>query len=151
VKELDRRRVGLRSGAIVLGVAALLTPLLAAGGSTADTPRCFFKVTGPQTRPDQTLLSKATFHCVVTYPGARARVAVQRQVKGHWMTVGQTRTTIDIVPGRSYTVSTKVPCKASTTFTGVKIRTFFALKTHSGRFVLPSQADPALCRFNSPS
>lgn len=65
------------------------------------------------------------------------------------MTVGQTRTTIDIAPNRTYTVSTKVPCKASSTFTGVKIRTFFALKADSFRFALPTQADPALCRFES--
>jgi hypothetical protein len=139
----------LKLAAVVCAACAVLIALVVVGVSAAASPRCDFRVTGPQTRPDQTLLSKASFHCVLAYPGARASVAIQRRVNGHWMTVGQTRKVIDIAPGRSYTVRTKVPCKASTTFTGVKIRTFFTLKTHTFRFVLPTQADPALCRFTS--
>jgi ketosteroid isomerase-like protein len=129
----------------------VLIPLLAASSSAAGTPRCEFRVYGPIEHPNGTLYSKATFHCAVNYRGARARVAIQRRVGGQWVTVGQTRRTVNVAQGHHYTVSTAVPCKASNTFTGVKVRTYFTLKTSSGRVVLPSQADPALCRFQSTS
>jgi hypothetical protein len=136
-------------------VGGVLALLVSTGESAADSPRCDFQVTGPyQTdtpyrHSSAVVVSKASFHCVAAYPGARARVALQRRVNGQWTTLGQTRQTIDIARGRHYTVRTKVGCQASSTFTGEKIRTFFALKTHSGRFELPSAADPSLCRFKS--
>ena len=133
-----------------LWAAGAVLTLLAVAGSATGTPRCEFRVYGP-IEHNGTLFSKATFHCAVSYQGARARVAIQKRVQGHWMTVGQTRRTIGIVAARHYTVSTAVPCKPSNTFTGVKVRTYFTLKTSSGRVVLPSQADPALCRFDSGS
>lgn len=132
-----------------LCTACALTSLIAAAVSAGDSPRCAFKVVGPRTRPNQTLLSEASFHCTRAYTGAQARVAVQKQVKGHWRTVGQTKQTIDVAIGKSYTVTASVPCKATTNFTGVKIRTFFSLKASTFHFVLPSRADPALCRFES--
>lgn len=136
-------------------VCAVVAPLAAARGSRADSPRCDFKVTGPfQTdRPYQrstaTVVSKGSFRCVAAYPGTQVRVALQQRVNGHWTTLGQTRTTIDVASGRRYTVRTKVGCRASSTFTGAKIRTFFTVKTHSGRVVLPSAPERSLCRFHS--
>ena len=134
-------------GGALCGVCAVA--LAIASGSAADGFRCYFKVFGPQTRPDNTLVSKASYRCVRDYPGSRARVAVQRRLSGRWMTVGQTRKTIDIAAGKHYTIVASVPCQASTNFTGVKIRTYFTLKGKTFRFVLPSLADPALCTFNS--
>lgn len=135
----------------VWAVCAVLFLLLAAGGSAAPSPHCAFKVTGPQTRPDNTLVSNASFRCVRAYRWALAKVAVQERRDGQWVTAGQQLTAIEVARGKSYTVIVKVPCKASTGFTGVKIRTLFVLRTSSWRFVLPTQADPALCTFNSAS
>ena len=138
----ERRRTALWCNA-----GAVVTAALVVGGSAAaSTPRCFWKVSGPQTRPG-ILVSKADFHCDVAYPGTHTRVAIQRRVKGRWETVGQTRQTIDVAAGQNYTVTTSVPCRATLGFTGVMIRTFFAFRFNSSRFVLPSAPENALCRF----
>jgi hypothetical protein len=132
--------------ALGCAACAVLTAVLLPGASAgASGPRCFFKVYGPLTQPDNTLLSKGTFRCSVGYRAAGVSVAVQRRVQGRWTTVAAVHRTMNVAAGRSYTVSVSVPCRAALGPTGVTTRTFFDVATHSGRLVLPSAGGPTLC------
>lgn len=136
-----------RTVCVAWTAGAVLTALLAAGGTAvAAVPRCDYKVSGPQTL-GSSLVSRASFRCVTSYPGAHFRVVLQRRVKGHWTTLAQTRSTETVVSGQKYALRASVPCHAALGFTGVMIRTLFALRTHSGRFLLATPADNSLCTF----
>ena len=145
------RRLAGRSGI----VCAVLAGVVLAAGSAADaTPRCNWKVYGPQTRSkgrSTVLVAKASFYCSVPYRGARVTVAIQKRVHGHWRYVAETHKTTDVSAGHTFIVRASVPCQPTLGFTGVMIRTFSAASTRAGRIKLASAPENALCRFGAPS
>lgn len=139
---------GLTRAAVLWCTAwAVFAVAVVADGIAADSPpQCSYGVTGPQTHPG-TLSGKASFRCVIRYPRAKARVAIQKRVKGRWTTVKAVQRAIDITAGHTYTVEVTVPCRATRTFTGVAVRTLFNLWAHPGRLEIASAPENGLCRF----